>query len=82
METTATVICEPTVLDASKQQESQAKKGGVVFLGNGTRDGWTGELPFYLFRCPGCKKLRCDYSHGWPKTQYVSCHKCGTDVRF
>jgi hypothetical protein len=30
----------------------------------------------YLFKCPGCNKLRDDYVHGWPERKYVGCTEC------
>lgn len=66
-------IFEPTVDQATEEQKKQARKGKKVFLGNGRREGWSGELPFYLFRCVGCGELSVDYQHGW--RPYVTCQR-------
>lgn len=68
---------------ASRWQKFQARKlGRKVCLGKETRPGWTGYLPFYLFKCPECSLLVKDYPHSWPERQHLSCPECGAYVDF
>ncbi len=67
-------LYEPTVEQATGWQKFLARMGVTVFLGYGIREGWTGELPFYLFKCPRCKQLRVDYRHG--HQGYLLCPVC------
>jgi len=48
--------------------------GRVRYLGDETREGWTGFAPFYLFWCGGCRRYYKDYRHG--HRPYVTCHRC------
>lgn len=81
-------IYEPIVGQATEEQKKRAKRGKRVFLGNGRREGWSGELPFYLFRCRRCKQFSVDYTHGVsekpPKDQYIACQNpdCGILINF
>ena len=49
---------------------------GRVYTGQGTREGWPGELPFYMARC---KKhgIFEDYLHG--NAEYLMCPECLKD---
>ena len=62
------------VEDTNGWQKLLAKMGIPVKLGYGRREGWKGELPFYLFECPHCKTLVIDHPHGYQ--QYLLCPKC------
>lgn len=64
--------------------KNRARRGKKVYLGEETRPGWTGYLPFYLFQCPNpdCRMLVKDYPHGFPERQYLSCPECGERVSF
>jgi len=37
---------------------------GQVYVGHETRPGWSGSLPFYVFKCP-IHGLIKDYHHGF-----------------
>lgn len=65
---------EPTVGQATRWQKFLAKMGFSVFLGYGIREGWKGELRFYLFNCLGCHQLRVDYPHGY--NDHLNCPQC------
>lgn len=67
-------VYEPTVQQAPKWKKLLARMGIVVKLGYGRREGWSGELPFYLFKCPHCKELVVNYPHGYRK--FLPCLKC------
>jgi len=71
---------EPTLEQTFGWQRFLAKIGTKVRLGNGRREGWTGELPFYLFWCRRCKKFGIDYKHGFEP--YLVCEKCEVIIRF
>jgi len=71
---------EPTVAQATEEQKNKARKGKKIFLGNGRRDGWRGELPFYLFWCKRCEKFSVDYKHWF--NPFVTCQSCGTQFSF
>ena len=74
-------VYKPTILQVPKWKKLLARMGIVVKLGYGRREGWSGELPFYLFKCPGpdCKKLVVDYPHGYG--EFLSCPKCKNKIR-
>ena len=67
---------------ASKWRKFRARLGAKVYLGEETRPGWSGYLPFYLFQCPECKMLVKDYPHGHPERQYLYCPECGAHIDF
>lgn len=50
--------------------------GSKVCIGHEKRDGWNGELPFYLFLCKACKRFAKDYPHGHIERQYLNCSFC------
>lgn len=67
-------VYKPTVQQVPKWKKLLARMGLVVKLGYGKREGWSGELPFYLFKCRQCKKLVVDYPHGYG--EFLSCTNC------
>ena len=80
---TAEMVYEPTLEQTSKWQRFLAKMGIRVFLGNGHRKGWNGELAFYLFWCPKCKNFSVDHKHGLKS--YLMCQNkrmCGVNIDF
>ena len=67
----------------SRWQKFQMQyRGKKICLGQEKRDGWTGELPFYLFWCRGCEHYAKDYPHGYIERQYLNCSYCGTGHDF
>ncbi|MEK7520517.1 MAG: hypothetical protein AAB560_00345 [Patescibacteria group bacterium] len=56
--------------------------GRKVFTGERTRKNWSGCLPFYLFRCPACGELSCDYPHGYLDCRNLICHRCDARIDF
>ena len=46
---------------------------GQVYIGNRTRSGWSGSLPFYAFNCP-LHGVVVDYPHGYENR--LDCPKC------
>lgn len=48
--------------------------GRKHYLGEETRENWTGYSPFYLFWCPECENYYVDSRHG--HRPYVTCHRC------
>jgi hypothetical protein len=50
------------------------KINGCVFVGYGKREGWSGELPFYIVKCGRCKQYFLDYLHGY--SGYFLCPEC------
>ncbi|MDO8495613.1 MAG: hypothetical protein Q7S32_03825 [bacterium] len=51
-----------------------------VKLGYFRKEKWLGGLPFYLFRCPSCRKFGVDYKHG--HHPYLICGDCETHTPF
>ena len=49
-----------------------------VLIGIGRKEGWSGELPFYAFKC---KKhgIVADYKHS--HHQYLSCPECTGETK-
>jgi len=64
------------------EKRTGAEKGKMVCLGLESRPGWSGELPFYLFKCPHCGTLVKDYLHGFPGYEYLNCLECGCKVNY
>ncbi|OFZ55063.1 MAG: hypothetical protein A3D92_24765 [Bacteroidetes bacterium RIFCSPHIGHO2_02_FULL_44_7] len=50
--------------------------GVKIYLGHEQREGWNGNLPFYLFWCKECGEHSKDYPHSWPEQQYLICVHC------
>ena len=64
----------------SEHFEQLETTGRPVKLGYFTKEGWSGGLPFYLFKCPTCLNVSVDYKHG--HRPYLSCVSCRTSVTF
>jgi len=54
--------------------------GGRYRLGFETREGWSGHLPFYLFKCYSCKNIAKSYTQG--HRGYLTCSSCGRNNGF
>jgi len=37
----------------------------IKYIGDKTKEGWSGYLPFYSFTCPVCIESHEDYPHGY-----------------
>lgn len=61
----------------TKRQQRQVERGKELFIGNEKREGWRGELPFYIFKCEACERATKDYPHGHIEHQYMLCSDCG-----
>src|SRR3989344_7040329 len=48
-----------------------------IYIGNEKRDGWSGELPFYIFWCKACEHFTKDYPNGHIERQHLNCSNCG-----
>lgn len=46
---------------------------GCVYMGHRTREGWSGSLPFYAFRCP-IHGIVENYPRGYD--QRLECPRC------
>jgi hypothetical protein len=51
-----------------------------VKLGYFKKEGWTGGLPFYLFKCPQCAVFRVDYKHDL--IPFLMCDNCELKIPF
>lgn len=51
-------------------------RGKKHYVAHETREGWNGELPFYLFLCKKCGHYAKDYPHGFIHRQYLLCSHC------
>ena len=56
-------------------QRFKLKVFGRAYIGDNTKPGWSGALPFYLVRCPEHGVFE-DYPHGFPPRQYFTCPEC------
>ena len=61
---------------ATSMQKFRLRYGAKVYLGHEKREGWKGELPFYLFVCHKCECYAKDYPHGHVERQYLLCSHC------
>lgn len=66
----------------SKWQKRRVRNGAKVLAGYERREGWSGELPFYIFWCSDCENFSYDYPHGHIERQYLSCHNCNAKIDF
>jgi len=66
-------IDNPREKDLTMFQRLQLQTSGSVAVGNYIREGWSGDLTFYAFRCQK-HGLVCDYQHGFDDV--LSCPKC------
>ena len=64
----------------AEQFQQLETTGRPVKLGYFTKEGWSGGLPFYLFKCPTCQTVSVDYKHG--HRPYLFCNSCRTSVTF
>jgi hypothetical protein len=53
-----------------------------VLVARERREGWRGELPFYIFWCGDCGDFSYDYAHGHIDRRYLNCHRCNGKVDF
>ncbi|HEY9585376.1 MAG TPA: hypothetical protein VJJ02_02175 [Candidatus Paceibacterota bacterium] len=51
--------------------------GRKIYLGHERREGWNGELPFYLFWCGHCEHFAKGYPNGHLEHRYLICSECG-----
>jgi hypothetical protein len=56
--------------------------GRKHYLKHDRKEGWTGELPFYLFFCDACDRFSMDYPHGFIERRYLNCSHCGARHSF
>lgn len=72
------------VQNVPQEKRSLAERGKLVPMGEQTRPGWSGKMPFYLFKCRNfkCGKLVMDYPHDWSGRQYLCCQECGEKIDF
>lgn len=68
--------------EASSFQRLFATLGSKVYIGHEKRPRWSDYLPIYLFVCPECDILSCDYPHGFPHRRYLTCHFCRAHIDF
>ena len=64
----------------AEQYKQLETTGRPIKLGYFTKEGWSGGLPFYLFKCPSCKTVSVDYKHG--HHPYLFCVKCESSTSF
>lgn len=64
------------------QRVLMKKFGKKLYLDHERREGWRGELAFYLFWCDECGNYAKDYAHGHIELQYLSCSHCGAHHYF
>lgn len=62
-----------TMTEAKKNKMQSGKK---IYIGHEKREGWLGELPFYIFWCESCGNYAKDYPHGHIEFQYLKCSYC------
>ncbi len=63
-------------------QKSRIRRGVKIEVAKEQRQGWRGELPFYIFWCFGCEDYSYDYAHGHIERRYLNCHRCNFHVDF
>jgi len=61
------------MIKLSLYQKMILKISGHVYVGHETRPGWSGDLPFYVFKCP-IHGLVKDYPHGF--NDRLDCSTC------
>ena len=62
-----------TNIEVQLLQYLKLKINNSVFIGKKTKQGWSGELPFYITQC-GHHGYFVDYCHGWKKN--FECPEC------
>lgn len=50
--------------------------GYKIPVGAEIREGWSGYIEFFVFRCPRCGYFSKDYPHSFPQTRYLTCQHC------
>lgn len=60
-------------LKVSLLQRIRLKLWGVAYVFHARKEGWSGELPFYIVKC-GKHGYFLDYSHGY--AEYFLCPSC------
>jgi len=53
-----------------------------IFAGKFQKEGWSGEIAFYVFYCWDCGEITYDYPHGFIHKQYLICGKCEARIDF
>ena len=66
----------------TESQKKKIRNGKKIEVCTEMREGWTGDLPFYIFWCGRCENFSYDYAHGYPHNQYLNCHRCSGWVDF
>lgn len=82
MDIALAIEIQKAVSSLSEQSKLQLENGQAIYLGEETKEKWTGYLPFYLFLCKGCGRYAKDYPHGWPNNQRLCCPFCETTYDF
>ena len=72
------------ISDLSRFQLWRIRQGRKHYLRHERREGWTGDLPIYLFWCGKCKRISLDYPHGLIQNRYLTCQNqnCRTNTDF
>ena len=63
--------------ELSAWQKINIDSGSWYRLGFEKREGWSGHLPFYLFKCYSCRNIAKGYTQGF--RGYLKCSSCGRD---
>ena len=58
------------------------KKIYLCHEGPEKHEGWTGQLPFYLFWCSVCEHWAKNYPNGFPERQRLHCSNCNARYSF
>ncbi len=66
----------------SRTKKRRALRGKKIYVRHEKREGWTAQLPIYLFWCPACEHWALDYPHGHIDRQYLTCSCCKASHRF
>ncbi len=66
----------------SEKQKEKIRNGAKVEVCKEMREGWNGELPFYIFWCGECDNFSYDYPHGYIQNQRLNCHRCSARIDF
>lgn len=61
--------------ELSGSSKQRIDLGWRRYLGFEKREGWSGYLPFYLFKCYSCRNLAKSYTQGY--RGYLTCSSCG-----
>lgn len=66
----------------SQKQWNQIRDGAKIEVCKEQREGWSGELPFYIFWCEDCATFSYDYPHGREHRRYLTCNHCSQSIDF